>query len=317
VLRFAGELRTHHGRSVIAVELDARPAVARLRSQLVDLYGCPSEVLVLPSHGVPGSRGGERYLVRIAAHAAQLARRTGLVDHHGRPVRGMPPAVVAGSVDDAAAAWRGAFLARGSLPDRGRTASPAGLEIACPSLESALALVGAARRMGVAANARESRDGDRVVIRDDEAIVVLLTRLGAAQGVAAWQDWRDHRVARNAPVRLAAFEDANSRRASVAAASTTARVRRALQIMGRNLPDHLLAAARLRLEYEHDSLEQLGQRATPPMTKDAMAGRLRRLLTTADRLAAALGIPDTREVVTGGGEGRLRTPFDASGHHRS
>ncbi|MBB1020445.1 DNA-binding protein WhiA, partial [Dietzia sp. E1] len=42
----------------------------------------------------------------------------------------------------------------------------------------------------------------------------------------------------------------------------------------------------------------LGQLADPPMTKDAVAGRIRRLLSMADRKAAELGIPDTESVVT-------------------
>ena len=33
--------------------------------------------------------------------------------------------------------------------------------------------------------------------------------------------------------------------------------------------------------------------ATPPLTKDAVAGRIRRLLATADKRAEELGIPDT------------------------
>ena len=33
------------------------------------------------------------------------------------------------------------------------------------------------------------------------------------------------------------------------------------------------------------------------MTKDAVAGRIRRLLATADRRAADLGIPDTESVI--------------------
>ena len=34
------------------------------------------------------------------------------------------------------------------------------------------------------------------------------------------------------------------------------------------------------------------------MTKDAVAGRIRRLLSMADRKASDLGIPDTESVVT-------------------
>lgn len=49
------------------------------------------------------------------------------------------------------------------------------LEVTCPGPEAALALVGAARRLGIGAKAREVRNIDRVVIRDGDAIAALLT----------------------------------------------------------------------------------------------------------------------------------------------
>ena len=58
-------------------------------------------------------------------------------------------------------------------------------------------------------------------------------------------------------------------------------------------PEHLLAAGRLRLEHPQASLEELGAFADPPMTKDAVAGRLRRLLAVADRHATVTGLPTT------------------------
>jgi DNA-binding protein WhiA len=79
-------------------------------------------------------------------------------------------------VCDAEAAWRGAFLAHGSLTEPGPQLR---LEITCPGPEAALALVGAARRLGVTAKAREVRGADRVVVRDGDAIGALLTRMGA------------------------------------------------------------------------------------------------------------------------------------------
>ncbi len=47
--------------------------------------------------------------------------------------------------------------------------------------------------------------------------------------------------------------------------------------------------ATLRLEHKQASLEELGQLAKPPMTKDAVAGRIRRLLAMADKRAEELG----------------------------
>ena len=59
------------------------------------------------------------------------------------------------------------------------------------------------------------------------------------------------------------------------------------------MPEHLREAGRLRLAHKQASLEELGPLADPPMTKDAVAGRIRRLLALADRKAEDLGIPGT------------------------
>ena len=59
------------------------------------------------------------------------------------------------------------------------------------------------------------------------------------------------------------------------------------------IPDHLKEAGELRIAHGQASLEELGSLASPPMTKDAIAGRIRRLLAMADKRAAELGIPDT------------------------
>jgi len=71
-----------------------------------------------------------------------------------------------------------------------------------------------------------------------------------------------------------------------------------MQILGAEAPDHLLSAGRLRLEHKQASLEELGALADPPMTKDAVAGRIRRLLALADKRASELGLPDTESTVT-------------------
>jgi cell division protein WhiA len=210
-------------------------------------------------------------------------------------VRGLPPAVVSGASCDAVAAWRGAFLAHGSLTEPGRSSS---LEVTCPGPEAALALVGAARRLGIGSKAREVRNVDRVVIRDGDAIGALLTRLGAHESVLAWEERRMRREVRATANRLANFDDANLRRSARAAVAAGARVERALEILGDDVPDHLQVAGKLRLEHKQASLEELGQLHEPALTKDAVAGRIRRLLAMADKRAADLGVPNTEANLT-------------------
>ena len=186
-----------------------------------------------------GIRKGSRYVVRVVKDGEALARQTGLLDQRGRPVRGLPPPVVSGGGCDAVAAWRGAFLAHGSLTEPGRSSS---LEVTCPGPEAALALVGVARRLGIQAKAREVRGVDRVVIRDGDAIGALLTRLGAHESLMAWEERRMRREVRATANRLANFDDANLRRSARAAVAAGARVERALEILGDEVPDHLKLA---------------------------------------------------------------------------
>ena len=88
------------------------------------------------------------------------------------------------------------------------------------------------------------------------------------------------------------------RRLTMAAVAAGARVERALEILGEDVPEHLRYAGQLRVTHKQASLEELGQLADPPMTKDAVAGRIRRLLSTADKRAEELGIPGTEASLT-------------------
>jgi len=291
ILRFAGGLHIVSGRIVVEAELDTGAAARRLRKDIAEIYGHDSEVLVMQNAGI---RKDTHYVVRVSKDGEALARQTGLIDGSGRPIRGLPPQVVSGSSCDAVAAWRGTFLAHGSLTEPGRSSA---LEVSCPGPEAALALVGAARRLGISAKAREVRGVDRVVIRDGEAIGALLTRLGAHESLLAWEERRMRREVRATANRLANFDDANLRRSARAAVAAGARAQRALEILGPEVPDHLKMAGTLRVEHRQASLEELGQLHDPALTKDAIAGRIRRLLAMADKRAEELGVPDTESTL--------------------
>lgn len=291
-LRFAGGLHIVSGQIVVEAELDHGGAARRLLRELKDLYGMAAEVIVVRGGSL---HRGNRYVLRVSDRGKELARLAGLVDGRGRPVRGMPVTVVQGGRRAAAAAWRGAFLARGSLTEPGRSSA---LEVTCPGSESALALVGAARRFDIVAKAREVRGADRVTVRDGEAIGILLERMGACEAFKTWGERRSRRETRGTANRLANFDDANLRRSARAAVASGARVERAFEILGDDVPEHLVQAGRLRIEHRQASLEELGQLSDPPLTKDAVAGRIRRLLAMADKRAHELGVPDTESVLT-------------------
>ncbi|MPS76140.1 MAG: hypothetical protein E2584_04995, partial [Microbacterium sp.] len=62
---------------------------------------------------------------------------------------------------------------------------------------------------------------------------------------------------------------------------------RALEILADEVPDHLRVAGELRLAHRDASLDELGHHADPPLTKDAVAGRIRPGTTVGDLFRAA------------------------------
>ncbi len=296
ILRFAGGLHSIAGRMAVEAELDSDLLARRVARELVEIYGVRPELAMVQGSG---NRGGTGYVVRVIDGGETLARQTGLLDQRRRPVRGLPNRLTTGARPDLAAIWRGAFLAAGSLTDPGRSAA---LEISCPSSEAAMALVGAAHRIGIASKAREVRGVPRVVVREGEAIREALLEMGAARTADEWDQLRQRREVRAGVNRLVNFDDANLRRSAQAAVAACARVERALEILGDTVPDHLREAGDLRLAHRDASLDELGHHADPPLTKDAVAGRIRRLLAMADKKAEQEGIPGTEAAVPAGAE---------------
>lgn len=290
MFRFAGGIHINSGRVALQAELTHAGSARRLRDLVSRVYRVEAELHTMSA----GSRGVHHYVVRIGRDGERIARRIGLIDTYGRPVRGLPPTVVGGSKADAAAAWRAAFLARGALLEPGRNAA---LEVICPGLEASYALGGLARRLDIPYRARESRGAFRVDIREGDGIAAMLNRMGANDAVLRWEELRTEREVTGTANRLANFDDANMRRSADAAVIAVIRVKRAFEILGDDVPENLREAGEFRMKYPEDSLNLLGERLNPVATKDAVAGRLRRLNTMADKRAAELGIPSTIDAV--------------------
>ncbi len=81
-----------------------------------------------------------------------------------------------------------------------------------------MALVGAARRLGITAKTKHLPDTERVIVREPAAITALLTTMGAPDTAAAWADRRTYRPEHTPTDRPSSFDDANHTRATHAAA---------------------------------------------------------------------------------------------------
>jgi DNA-binding protein WhiA len=271
ILRMTAEMRVRGGLTMVA-EVTSAATARYLRREIAALWKVPVTATVL---------GRDRFEIRVTQGAGGLAQATGLLDGRGREAMGLPVSVVGGTLTEIAAAWRGAFIAAGTLTAPGRNAA---MTIHCPSPETAHALVSCARRLGVLAAVRETRDGEQVLIRDADSIVAMMMRMGLIDAIAEWER-------RGVRQRNDNFTNANARRTAEASVENCAKVEWALDLLGGVAPENLAETGKLRLAHRDASLEELGRYASPPLTKDAVAGRLRRLLALADKHAAAGAVP--------------------------
>jgi DNA-binding protein WhiA len=304
-LRISGTVCLRSGQAAVEADFAGYPQAARLRAAITTALGYRPLLQVLPDGGRMSGKagGGVRYLLVAGTgrDAEHLTRAAGLAGPAGRPLAGMPRPVVAGRRCDCAAGWRGAFLAAGALCSPQQRARPL-LSVACPSRESALALVGTARRMDISAHLREYRGTCHAAVTGADGITRLLAEIGSPATAREWLTrWEDHlaRAAAN-PAVLRIQDDldgSNLTRSRQAAAESAMRARRALEILGRDTPGHLQSAARLRIDHPGAQLGQLGMMADPPLSKDTIAGRLRRLNALADARASELNISGTEEAL--------------------
>lgn len=284
MIRFGGGLRLVQRQIVAQAQFDSLDAAQWLQNAIRDLYGHEASLTQVARQTPNGVV--QRYVVQVERGGAALAMQTGLLDRRKQLVRGLPANIVSGNIAQIKAAWRGAFLAHGGLSDPGKASY---LEITCPCNEAALALVGAARRLGISAKPRQLRSSERVTLKDPDAIERMLNLIGAPHSAREWTGKRSDGEARGKANRLANFDDANMRRSAKAAAEASDKVRHAFEILGDDIPDNLKAAGQLRLDHSDASLEELGRLADPPITKDAIAGRIRRLLQLADKIEKSRG----------------------------
>ncbi|NMO93613.1 helix-turn-helix domain-containing protein [Actinomycetospora sp. TBRC 11914] len=204
-----------------------------------------------------------------------LAARLGLVDGRGRTLPSPPAWLTGGSLPGAVATWRGALLARGHVERRGAAAA---VVVDCPAPGPALALAELGLRLGVRAGTRRDEGPSRVEVTDPAEVALLLTTCGGRATAAA--------AGLEVPDGDPTPASANEARATVAASRAGTAVAEAFAALARagvDVPEPLAEAGRLRLAHPELGLADLAARADPPLSKDALAGRLRRLLALARR----------------------------------
>jgi len=219
----------------------------------------------------------------VALHRADHQGRRGPgppdgpADVRGRPVRGLPSHVVSANQCCAVAAWRGAFMAHGSLTElaaRARWRSPAPARR--PRRPGRPGPAHSASPRSPARSAGSTGSSSRTATPSPTC------SLGSARTPASCSGRSAGSAARSAPPPTAwptsTTRTCAARRAAVAAA---ARVTRALDILSDEAPNHLTMAGQLRLEHRQASAGGAGRAGRPAVDE----GRDRR----AHKASAGLG----------------------------
>jgi cell division protein WhiA len=266
------------GRGELSFHLDlaessvARRAFAILRSLRVD-----NEIRTYRRHAF--DRGARTQLLVVGAPLAiEVLTEAGVLGRDGLPLD-RPPGRVVARPCCRSAYLRGAFLGAGSLSG---PRSPH-LEVRTPLHAGAAFVRSVASAAGVRMRVIDRETHSAAYAKSWDAIEAFLSVAGAADTVLALEE-----RALVAGLRADANRLANADHANLVRQSRSARAQleaaRTLLAGGalERLAPTLQVAAELRLRHPSLSSRELAEKADPPVTKAAMAGRLARLVELAD-----------------------------------
>lgn len=239
------------------------PTARRTHRLVVTLTGSTPEITVAAPAGLP-----RRPSYRVRVPASLLAATVG----HGVP----GGAAEAGAL--AAARWRGALLAAGSLSAPGRAPH---LEVAVRDPALAARLADDLGRALPGAHASYDAGRQRLVVKSGETVGDLLARTGATSAFLAFDDRRLRRQLRDDAMRAANADAANLRRAAEAAAERIATIEGIVARDGWDgIPEPLRVVALARLANPEASLAELAE------LLDLGRSTVHRRLRALERLAA-------------------------------
>jgi cell division protein WhiA len=182
---------------------------------------------------------------------------------------------------------RAAFLACGSLA---AGAHGYHLEFVLPDRELAGRLMWMLRSTGREPKRTMRKRREVLYFKDFEAIVDMLTLIGAFGAVLRLEDIRALRETKNRIHRLVNTEAANLDRVASAAAAQRRTIDYLVSAYGlRELSPPLREIAELRLAHPDESLAELGARCNPPIAKPTVSSRLGSLARLAAKLKAEQG----------------------------
>ncbi len=198
----------------------------------------------------------------------------GILSRLGSLEREIVPSLVR-TDEEAAAYLRGAFMGGGFVAE---PHTECHFELVAQTAPFAEGLCALLARFGVNARVNRRRGSFVIYLKNADEVVAFLTLVGAPASVRAVEQARAVKSVRNVTNRIVNAELANQRKVTVAAAGQTELVDAVDAEIGiGRLPPALRDFCELRREHPELSLRELGEEADPPLSKSAVAHRVRRL----------------------------------------
>ncbi len=180
---------------------------------------------------------------------------------------------------------RGAFLACGYVSDPGKIYR---IEFVAPRYTLSKNLAYILSQAGFQAKMTQRKGSYVLYFRESAVIEDLITYMGATLSTLELMDVKVLKDLRNNINRKTNCETANIEK-TVTASTQQVKAIRALKRSGNYelLSDELKEIASLRLKYPESSLSELGQMASPPLTRSGVSHRLRKINEIAARIKTA------------------------------
>lgn len=272
LIRIEGTLTISAGQPRLEITTET-VSVARTAIQL--LHSAPYELKTELMVRTSVLHKAHNFLITVPAQPRLAAALTdlGVLGSAGFE-QGIKPQLV--ERDCCAAAYlRGAFLAGGYIAD------PRGdfhFELAVNAQPLAEGLLVLAGRFGIKARCTRRHNVYNVYLKGAEHIITFLALTKAHKAALTLEEARVVKSVRNDTNRRVNAEIANQQKTIAAASDQIARIRALIESERFDtLPPSLQEVARLRLQYPQASIKELGEHATPPLSKSAVYHRIRRI----------------------------------------
>ncbi len=281
LIRMDGIIQISAGNRVTLNISTENAAIARkVFSLLKNLFNIHTEVMM--RKGIRLKKNNS-YLVRVAEpdKVRLILKSIGVLDVEGDLAEGIDQELLKKECCRRSY-LRGVFLGGGSVSD------PEGdyhLEIITNDLKHAEAICRLIRKYKLHAKIGTRKNWQVVYLKGSEAIVDMLSIMGAHTALLNFENVRIVKDMRNKVNRLVNCETANLNKTVNAALRQVENIRFVVKTFGlETLPDGLREMAELRLLYPEVSLKELGELMNPPIGKSGVNHRIRKLEKMAEKL---------------------------------